>query len=176
MNVKHEGHYFNADVLSPRYLPLLATSTLFSPPGISSCSICFFSRTLLVANHLPIYIRDFWTLKSPGYSLNSESHVRICKPLHLNWVLSSVYCWLGVVLVTESCLTLCNPLDCIPPDSSVHGILQARILEWVATSSSRGSSQPRDRTPGSCITGRFFTIWPPRKLGCVTTGSARMLI
>ena len=45
-----------------------------------------------------------------------------------------------------SCLTLCDPMDCSPPGSSVHGILQARILEWVDVSSSRWSSQPRDRT------------------------------
>ena len=43
-------------------------------------------------------------------------------------------------------MSLCNPVDCSPPDSSVHAILQARILEWVAISSSRGSSQPRVRT------------------------------
>ena len=46
--------------------------------------------------------------------------------------------------VAQSCLTLCDPMDCSPPGSSVHGILQARILEWVAISFSRGSSQPRD--------------------------------
>ena len=51
----------------------------------------------------------------------------------------------------QSCLSLCNPMDCNLPDSSVHGISQARILEWVAISSSRGSSLPRDRTPISCI-------------------------
>ena len=45
-----------------------------------------------------------------------------------------------VVLVAKSCLTLCNLVDCSPPGSSVHGISQARILEWVAISSSRGSS------------------------------------
>ena len=49
--------------------------------------------------------------------------------------------------------------DCSPPGSSVHGILQPRILEWVAISSSRGSSWPRDQTQVSCIAGRFFTIW-----------------
>ena len=46
----------------------------------------------------------------------------------------------------QLCLTLCDPMDCSPPDSSVHGILQTRILEWVAVPSSRGSSQPRHRT------------------------------
>ena len=51
----------------------------------------------------------------------------------------------------QLCPTLCNPIDYSPPGSSVHGILQARILEWVTMPSSRGSSQPRDRTLGSCI-------------------------
>ena len=61
--------------------------------------------------------------------------------------------------VAQSCLTLCNPMDCSPPGSSVHGILQARILEWVAISFSRGSSQPRDRTQVSHIAGRHFNLW-----------------
>ena len=46
----------------------------------------------------------------------------------------------------QSCLTLCDPMDCTPPGSSVHGISQARTLEWTAMPSSRGSSRPRDRT------------------------------
>ena len=62
------------------------------------------------------------------------------------------------LLLTQSCLSLCNPMDCSPLGSSVHRILQARILEWVAMPSSRGSSQLRDRTQVSCIAGRFFTI------------------
>ena len=53
--------------------------------------------------------------------------------------------------VTWSCPTLCDPKYCSPPGSSVHGILQARILEWVAISSSKGSSQPRDRNCVSCL-------------------------
>ena len=52
-------------------------------------------------------------------------------------------------------------MDCGPSGSSVHGILQARILEWVARPSSRGSSPPRDRTQVSCLTGGFFTTEPP---------------
>ena len=63
-----------------------------------------------------------------------------------------------IVLVTESCTTLCDPMDCSLPGFSVCGILQARILEWVAISFSRGSSQSRDRTQVSCTAGRFFTI------------------
>ena len=59
------------------------------------------------------------------------------------------------VLVAQSCPTLCDPLDCSPPGSSVHGILQARILEWVVISFSRGSFQPRDQTWVSHIVGRY---------------------
>ena len=62
------------------------------------------------------------------------------------------------VLVDQSHPALCNALDCSPPGSSVHGVLQARILEWVAISFSRGSSLPRDWTQVSCIAGRFFII------------------
>ena len=60
------------------------------------------------------------------------------------------------VLVALSCLTLCNTMDYSPPGSSVHGILQGRILEWIAMPSSRGSSRPRDGTHVSCIGGRFL--------------------
>ena len=62
------------------------------------------------------------------------------------------------VLAAQSYLTVCNPMDCSPPGSSVHGTLQARILEWVAMPFSRGASQPRDQIWVSCIAGRFFTI------------------
>ena len=62
------------------------------------------------------------------------------------------------VLCAQSCPTLCNPLDCSPPGSSVHGISQARILEWVAISYPKGSSRPRDQTSIACISciGRWI--------------------
>ena len=69
----------------------------------------------------------------------------------------TVFCVL--CLVTQSCPTLCNPMDCSPPGSSLSmGIIQARILEWVAISSFKGSSQPRDGTQVSRIAGGFFTV------------------
>ena len=71
-------------------------------------------------------------------------------------------CVLQKVLVTHSCPILCDPIDCSPPSSSVHGILQARILEWAAISYSRGSSWIRDRTWVSCTASRFFIIWATR--------------
>ena len=63
------------------------------------------------------------------------------------------------VLGAQSFPALCEPMDCRPPGSSVHGLLQARILEWVIISFSRGFSWPGDRTQVSCIPGRFFTVW-----------------
>ena len=65
----------------------------------------------------------------------------------------------GVCLVAKSCPTICYRVGQSPPGSSAHGILQAKILECVAISFSRGSSQPRDQSWVSCIEGRFFTIW-----------------
>ena len=57
----------------------------------------------------------------------------------------------------------CNPIDCSPPGSPVHRILQAKILEWVAISFSRGSSWPRNWTQVSCIADRFWTNWATRE-------------
>ena len=66
-------------------------------------------------------------------------------------------------LVCPLCVAVCDPVDCSPPGSSDHGILQARRLDWVAMPSSRGSSQPRDRSQISSIADGFFTIWAPRE-------------
>ena len=63
----------------------------------------------------------------------------------------------------QSCPTLCDPMDYSSPGSSVYGILQARILEWVAIPFSRGSSWPSDQIWVSCIVGRFFTSWATRE-------------
>ena len=65
--------------------------------------------------------------------------------------------------VAQSCPTLCDPMDCSLPGSSLHGILQARVLEWVAIAFSRGSSWPRDRTWVSRIPGRRFNLWATRE-------------
>ena len=65
--------------------------------------------------------------------------------------------------VAQLCPTLSDPMDCKLPGSSVHGILQARILEWVAVPFSRGASVSRDRTQVSHIAGRFFTVWATKE-------------
>ena len=79
--------------------------------------------------------------------------VYVCVYLYIHMCVKKVN-----VLVAQSCLTLCDPMDCTTPASSVHEMLQARILEWVANPFSMGSSQPRDWTQASCIAGRFFAI------------------
>ena len=75
------------------------------------------------------------------------------------------YFWIFMYLenVRFSVMSDCDPRDCSPPGSSVHGILQARILKWAAIPFSRGPSQPNDRTWVSCTAGRFFTIWATRE-------------
>ena len=92
--------------------------------------------------------REAWLASIHGVA---KSRTRLSNWTELNW-------WKLKVLVSQSCSTLCVPRDCYLPDPSVHGISQARILEWVGISS-RESSQPRDQTWISCITGRFFTVW-----------------
>ena len=81
----------------------------------------------------------------------SWSHNALCKS---GWVHFSIESE-----AAQSCLTLCDPVDCGLPGFSIYGILQARILEWVTISFSRGSSRPRDRTQVSHIGGRCFNLW-----------------
>ena len=85
------------------------------------------------------------------------------------WVIGWPLCFRAVVLtfgwseVAQLCPTLCDPMDCSLSGSSVHGIFQARVLEWIAISFSRGSSQPRNWTPVPHIAGRCFTVWATRE-------------
>ena len=78
-----------------------------------------------------------------------------------NRALTSPNHWKVKLLVAQLCATLCDPMDCSPPGSPVHGILQARILDWVAISFSRGSCSPRDQTWVSRIAGRAAPTGPP---------------
>ena len=83
----------------------------------------------------------------------------ILSPLGVN------QCWVFFCcLLAKSCPTLCDPMDCSLPGSSIHKIFQARILEWVTISFSRGSSQPRDQTWVSLTEARLFTVWATREV------------
>ena len=70
-----------------------------------------------------------------------------------------------VKLFIQLCPTLCNPMNYSPLGSSVHGIFQAKILEWEAIPFSKGSSWERDQTQACCIAGRFFTVWTTKEGG-----------
>ena len=100
--------------------------------------------------------------EAPNIS-SSYMSVQICRDSYTYVCISiSIYVY-TCVLVVQSCLTLWDPMDCSLSGSSVHGILQARILDWVAIPFSKGSSQPRSRTQVSCTAGRFFIIWVTRE-------------
>ena len=102
----------------------------------------------------------------PGVCSNSRPLSQCCHPTISSFVGPSSSCLQSFPKwseIAQSCPTLCNPMDSSPPGYSVHGIFQARILEWVAISFSRGSSQPRDQAWVSCIADRRFTIWASRE-------------
>ena len=109
---------------------------------------------IVFAHSAPEILASFW------FIWNSSMSVKDINPLFISFFSSSsslfplIWCMYAKSL--QSCPTPCNPMDCSPPGSSVHGILQARILEWVAILSSRGYSRPRDQTQVSYVscTGR----------------------
>ena len=87
---------------------------------------------------------------------------------NISWVpgtLKLKKCWLDGWFSSKVMSDFCYPLECSPPSSSVLGIFQARILEWIAISFSRGSSWARDRTQVSCTAGRFLPDWATREAG-----------
>ena len=166
------GQWEEGHKLEPGYqtLNLLAPWSWTSQPPelweVQFMAFCYSSPTGLtlfskVAIPLHIPPSNTWGLKLLHVLLSfiSSSFIEIW--LTYNFVLISTY-----VLVAQSCPTLCNPMDYSPQGSSVHGIFQARMLEWFAILFSRGSSLPRGRTWASCIsciTGRSFTIWATRE-------------
>ena len=101
-----------------------------------------------------------WFTQSIGRGFAGISHSASLEP---SLCMCVCVCVCVCVWVTQWRPTLFDPMDCSPPDSSVRGILQARIPEWVAMSFSRGSAWPRDWIQVSCIAGRFFTIRATRE-------------
>ena len=128
------------------------------PKGLSSTGdaehACFFflpffealSQSVLVAQSCPTLCNPM-DCSPPGSSVRGIFEARILSSLFISAQISEYLKYLKVkVLVTQLCPTLCDSMDCSLSGSSVHGIFQARILEWVAISSFRGSSRPRDQT------------------------------
>ena len=132
------------------------------------------SRNLLFSSHSLKYSWDIFahgTLFSLGFLLPQASLVIFCSmfeisPIYKYWEVSE---FSPCCLVAKSCLIHCNPMNC--KGSSVRGISQARILEWVIISFFRGSSRPKDWTHVSCLAGRFFTTEPPGKASDSFLGS-----
>ena len=120
-----------------------------------------FSLCLLLA-HMRCLLKA-WKVKLT-WALNTAEQAWLISTISLSCV--SVWNLCAVCLVTCLCLTLCDPIDCRLPGSSVHGILQARILEWVVIPFSRVSSWPRNWTQVSWVAGRYFTIWATRDEFC----------
>ena len=117
------------------------------------------SHYLNIAN-IPYIIRRLsWWFSFPFLSLPSLSLLTLTAGVEMSSCVYKFDRTCVCVLVAQLCPTLCDPTDCSPPGFSVHGILQARILEWIAIPFSRGTSQPRNRTLVSCMAGRFFTVW-----------------
>ena len=111
--------------------------------------------------------RKAWKTTVHGISKSRTRLIYLEKPVFIKRrevkervdILSFVHHMISIIEVTQSCPTLCDPVDCSPPSSSIHGILQARILEWVAIFFSRGSSRPGGRTHISCIGRRILYFW-----------------
>ena len=89
----------------------------------------------------------------------AKSSTRLSYWTELNWISFEINSVNLCVLVTQSCMTRCDSMNCSLPGSSVHGILQERILEYVTILFSWWSSRPRNQTQVSLIAGTFFTIW-----------------
>ena len=107
--------------------------------------------------HGGIWKKKFKTIALNGILVTHNSIGRKC--MQVNFALF----YLESENVSCSVKWLCEPVDCSPPGSSVHGICQTRILEWVAIPFSRTSFWRRDWTQVSCFAGRFFTIWATRE-------------
>ena len=109
---------------------------------------CFYVLDIVSSAAMNVGVHvSLWTMLFSGYLLRSG----IAGP-----------CACKHAKLLQACLTLCDPMDCIPPGSSVHGSLQARILEWVTMPPSKGSSWPRDQTHisyVSCIGRQILYCW-----------------
>ena len=139
----------------PPPLPLSLVSN-YSLQFLEPCSGIF------IIFFLPSVWNKFWKTQEINLrsSLPFSLHLRFHKLAYSFMCASHFLKWKSEV--TQSCPTLCNPMDHSPP-GSIHGIFQVRVLEWVAISFSRGSSQPRDQTQVSRIAGRCFTILATRE-------------
>ena len=143
--------------LEETLLPVPQSSNLFHSISELNVTVC-----------CPCHCNVTAPVPGAGLLCPSSRSVSLTSPLSR----PASWCFLWWMLVSQrrevaqSCPTLCNPMDQSLPVSSIHGIFQARVLEWVAISFSSGSSQPRDRTQVSRIGGRHFIVWATREALC----------
>ena len=119
--------------------------------------ICFFISSQTVSYINVNFIKNYVSMVKKIFEWNRK----VQWYLLIKWIVFVLLWWWKVKSL--SCLTLCDPMDCSLPGSSVHGIFQAGVLQWVAISFSRGSSQLRDPTLVSHIAGRRFNLWAARE-------------
>ena len=167
--------FLNAQAYSALCVPAQSRPTLLWPHGLSPARLlcpwnfpgkntgahrCFLLQGIFRASWIktvsPVSCIGRWTLY---FCTPWEAHIQLCA---------------CVCLVTQLSPTLLRTYGCSLPGSSVHGFLQASIVEQVAIPFSRGSSQPKDWTRFSCIAGRFFTVWATREAS-IQLGSCRII-
>ena len=163
----HSSPYYKGKPPKPSLAPCSRTASQYfllcpnSAKGPLSTHSTWPRHTAVICYGLFLYQSNICVMRH----VRAPISVWITAMLRNTWIPDTVqhyrhgYC----CLVAQLCLTLCSPMDCSLPSSSVHGILQARLLERVAISSSRGSSWPRDQTHISCTTGGFSTAEPLEK-------------
>ena len=163
-------HFLTTELSSSKFTLLLFTRLVVSnslrPHGLQHTRLpCPSPSPRVHSNSCPLsqwYHPTISTSVAPFSSCLQYFPASGSLPMTLaHWNLIKIY--IMKVKVTQSCPTLCNPMDYSLPSSTVHGIFQARILEWVAISFSRWSSRPRDWTQVSHTVGRRFTIWATRE-------------
>ena len=115
---------------------------------------------ILVPLLLDLHLRHIAGWPVCGHLMFTKVEIKYLECWFFLWILNSTK-WSAVA---QSCPSLCDPMDCSLAGSSVHGIFQAIVLEWIVISFSRGSSWPRGRTQVSRIVDRRFTVWATREV------------
>ena len=135
---------------------------------ITVCNSFVKVKNLIILQIFTLFCSSVFILQSRMYCLKELFTLLMTSSFHIGTVkFSFLFCYICLQWVKWNCSVVsdsCDPMGCNLPASSIHGIFQARILEWVAISFSRRSSQPRDWTQVSHIVGRCFTIWATKKV------------
>ena len=155
--------------LSPCCSRILSQGCFRNPRRLEAQESYFHHFSLNQWKIFPASHYFLYNIKNTGQNIGVSASASVLPMSIQGWFLLRWTGWISLQSKGVSCPNLRGPMDCSPPGSSIHGILQVRILEWVAVPFSRGSSPPRDQTQASHIAGRFFTIWAARGAGFIIT-------